>query len=64
MGAISEPELIIFDRGGTQVYRSTNYANDWNGVDQHGNQLPEDTYFYVMRPQNGTPRSGYIVIRR
>jgi gliding motility-associated-like protein len=57
-------ELIIFDRGGTQVYRNSNYANDWNGVDQHGNQLPEDTYFYVMRPQNGTPRSGYIVIRR
>lgn len=57
-------ELIIFDRGGTQVYKSSNYANDWNGVDQHGNPLPEDTYFYVMKPQNGKARSGYIVIRR
>lgn len=57
-------QLIIFDRGGTQVYKSSNYANDWNGVDQHGNPLPEDTYFFVMQPRNGTARSGYIVIRR
>ncbi|MBE0649707.1 MAG: gliding motility-associated C-terminal domain-containing protein [Bacteroidales bacterium] len=37
-------DLIIFNRWGRIVYRSTNYQNDWNG----GN-LPDGTYFYVLK---------------
>ncbi len=61
---LGKTELIIFDRRGAQVYKNMNYDNSWNGLDYNGNELPEDTYFYVMKSQNGKSLSGYIVIRR
>jgi gliding motility-associated-like protein len=57
-------ELIIFDRRGVQVYKNYNYDNSWNGVDYNNNQLPDDTYFYILKFANGKSYKGYIVIRR
>jgi gliding motility-associated-like protein len=56
-------ELIVFDRRGVEVFRDKEYMNDWNGVDQDGSPLPEDTYFFVFRTR-GKQKSGFIVIRR
>jgi gliding motility-associated-like protein len=61
---LGKTELTIFDRRGAQVYKNMNYDNTWNGLDSNGNELPDDTYFYVMKSQNGKSLSGYIVIRR
>jgi gliding motility-associated-like protein len=61
---LGKTELIIFDRRGIQVWKSDNYENDWNGIDHNGKTLPEDTYYYTLRAQNGVSMSGYIVIRR
>jgi gliding motility-associated-like protein len=61
---LGKTELIVFDRRGLQVYKDYNYNNDWNGVDYNDNPLPDDTYFYTIRTQNGKSISGYIVIRR
>jgi trimeric autotransporter adhesin len=63
-GAQDKMELVIFDRRGVKVYKNENYDNLWNGVDYNKNQLPEDTYFYVLKTINGQSSSGYIVIRR
>jgi gliding motility-associated-like protein len=57
-------ELIIFDRRGLKVWESRAYENDWDGRDYNSNPLPEDTYFYVLRAENGVSLSGYIVVRR
>ncbi len=57
-------ELVIFDRRGAQVYSSEYYDNKWNGIDYSGDQLSDDTYFYVLRTEKGKPVKGYIVIRR
>jgi hypothetical protein len=38
--------LVIFNRLGRKVYESNNYHNDWDG----GN-LPDGTYFYVLKCQ-------------
>jgi gliding motility-associated-like protein len=57
-------ELIIFDRRGVKVYKNENYDNSWNGSDYNGNPLQDDTYFYVLRTENGRSLSGFIVIRR
>lgn len=62
--ALGQTELTIFDRRGALVYKNDNYDNSWNGVDQNGNQLPADTYFYTINSANGIPYSGYIVIKR
>jgi gliding motility-associated-like protein len=57
-------DLVIFDRRGAEVYKNSDYDNTWNGVDYNGKQLPDDTYFYVVKSQSGTSISGFIVIRR
>ena len=60
---LGRAELIIFDRRGARVYRNPDYDNLWNGVDYNGNPLPDDTYFYTLKAENGKSMSGYIVIR-
>jgi gliding motility-associated-like protein len=62
--ALSMTDLIIFDRRGVRVYRNRQYDNSWNGVDDNGKPLPEDTYFYVLKIENSKSANGYIVIRR
>jgi gliding motility-associated-like protein len=61
---LGRTQLVIFDRAGTQVYKNDNYTNNWNGLDYNGNPLPDDTYFFTIRSQNGTSLSGYLVVRR
>jgi gliding motility-associated-like protein len=61
---LGKTELTVFDRRGAQVYKNSNYDNLWNGVDYNENPLPEDTYYYVLKSENGKSLSGYIVIRR
>lgn len=56
--------LNVFNRWGASVYSIDNYKNDWDGNDHSGNLLPEDTYFYVIKPEKLKPIKGYIVIRR
>jgi len=60
---LGKTELVIFDRRGAQVYKNVNYDNTWNGVDYNGGSLPDDTYFFVLKPANWKSISGYIVIR-
>lgn len=61
---IGTTSLMIFNRWGAQVFYSDDYDNTWDGVDDQGDPLADDTYFYVLKPGNGKSRSGYIVIRR
>lgn len=57
-------ELVIFNRRGERVFINEDYDNRWNGVDYNGNPLPDDTYFFLIRPENGKARTGFIVIRK
>ncbi len=56
--------LTVFNRWGAVVYSSADYKNDWDGKDNNGNDLPEDTYFFLLSPKKIMPIKGYIVIRR
>lgn len=42
-------ELIIFNRWGQEMFRSDDYKNDWNMLDQNGAPLAEGTYFYTAK---------------
>ncbi|MEL7020225.1 MAG: gliding motility-associated C-terminal domain-containing protein, partial [Bacteroidota bacterium] len=55
-------ELMIFNRWGNEVFRSTDYQNDWGGR-WNNKDLPDGTYFYIF--DNGTETfSGYVQIQR
>ncbi|MBW6502382.1 MAG: gliding motility-associated C-terminal domain-containing protein, partial [Bacteroidales bacterium] len=56
--------LVVFDRRGFLVYKNPDYDNTWDGVDINNKPLQDDTYFYVLKTENGISVSGYIVIRR
>ncbi len=42
-------ELIIFNRWGDVIFDAKPYNNDWDGVSNAGTQVPEGTYYYILR---------------
>jgi trimeric autotransporter adhesin len=62
--SLGRTSLTIFDRRGMRVFENLNYDNDWNGVDKNNTDLPEDTYYYLLKTQDGRSYKGFIVIRR
>lgn len=45
--AYPEAEVVIFNRYGMEVYRTTGYNNDWDAT-YKGNDLPDGPYYYVI----------------
>jgi gliding motility-associated-like protein len=59
-----ESVLTVFNRYGTQVYRSIGYNQPWDGKCS-GQPLPVGTYYYVLDLKNNTPKiSGWVLIVR
>ncbi len=56
--------LTVCDRRGAVVYETRDYDNNWYGLDYNGNPLPDDTYFFLLKPETGRSMKGYLVIRR
>jgi gliding motility-associated-like protein len=55
--------LTIFNRWGMEIWTTTTYVNQWNGVDASGENLPDDTYFYEW-VQGDERRTGFIIVKR
>jgi gliding motility-associated-like protein len=64
LATLGKSELIVFDRRGAMVFKNSDYDNKWNGIDDNGNPVPNDTYFYVLKSAKGRSVTGYIVVRR
>ncbi len=60
-----ESQVIIFNRWGDEVFRSGKpYKNTWSGT-YNGEDLPADTYFYIIDFGKGEkPKNGFLVIQR
>ena len=57
-------QMVIFNRWGNEEYRSDNYLNDWDGRNNKGAELPNDTYFYILKFENGRVSKGSVFIKR
>ena len=67
LGLLRHPdnELLIFNRWGSEVYSEKNYANTWKGVNESGDNLPDGTYFVLLKVNSlNTVLKGYVDIRR
>jgi len=64
-GEFPESQVQIFNRWGDEVYRSIKpYGNNWDGT-YNGEDLPADTYFYIVTFGGGRPpMNGYLMIQR
>jgi gliding motility-associated-like protein len=59
--------MQIFNRWGDEVWNSEGpYLNNWTGVNFGNLQLPDGTYFYIVKLNNGSDRSvaSFVVIYR
>ena len=65
MDAFPNSQVSIFNRWGDEVFRSsTPYRSDWNGT-FNGEDLPADTYFFLITLGNGSePMAGFVMIQR
>jgi len=60
-----ENELVIFNSRGNEVFSKVGYQNEdgWDGT-WKGKDLPDGTYFYMLRLNTRQPVSGYIQLQR
>lgn len=61
--ACPECSVMIFNGNGSTVYEASPYQNDWNAL-YKGKELPEGTYFFVLRSPGMKPKTGSINIIR
>ena len=56
-------ELAVYNRWGTRVYQMKGYKNAWDGT-WGDKQLPDGTYYYVLKDGQGKVFSGFLYIKR
>lgn len=57
----------IFNRWGQEIYNKNEYINDWKGINNSGEPLPDGTYFYILTIINNKETftfNGYVVLKR
>ncbi|MCF8280049.1 MAG: DUF11 domain-containing protein [Bacteroidales bacterium] len=56
-------ELKIFNSSGNMVFKTSHYLSDWGGS-WGQNNLPDGTYYYLLKDGEGKNYSGFVQIRR
>ena len=57
-------EVEIFNRYGTKVYSQAAYTNQWYGQSDSGKELPDGTYYYVVKLNDLPAKTGWVYINR
>jgi gliding motility-associated-like protein len=59
-------EVIIINRWGNEVWKASNYNNNdvrWNGQNMNGTNVPDGTYYYIIK-YNDTETRGWVLVKR
>lgn len=56
--------LEVFNRWGRKVYEQSQYTNEWQGQNQHGESLPDGVYYYFIDLQDGQTKRGWVMLTR
>jgi gliding motility-associated-like protein len=59
--------MVIFNRWGDVVWETANgYHNDWNGTNQQGTAVPDGTYYFIYKYNDGSNKSEarFVVVHR
>jgi gliding motility-associated-like protein len=64
--AYPDNQLTIYNRWGNIVYQKEDYSNEWNGGNNNGEELPDGTYFVLLKAYATEPQTlkGYVDLRR
>ena len=63
-GLIPGSKLKIYDSKGILVFSSENYQNNWDGKNSNGEQLNEDTYWYILTISQSDTYKGWVYLKR
>ena len=55
---------VVLNRWGKMVYESSPYANDWRGQDQAGADLPDGTYYILLKGEEEFIYKGSVTLIR
>jgi gliding motility-associated-like protein len=57
-------EITVFNQWGIVEYQSNSLVDGWDGRNNNGEVLPPETYFYVLKFENGHTKKGTVLIVR
>ena len=57
-------KLSVVNRWGSTVYENIDYKNNWNGKNLSGEDLSDDTYFFVLEIPDKKTYNGFVVLKR
>ncbi len=57
-------QLIVLNRWGEEVYSIFPYMNQWNGISTGGDELPDGTYYYMVKFEDKIRYKGPVTIIR
>ena len=52
-------EFTVYNRWGMSIFQASNYRNQWSGLG-----IPDGTYFYELKLQNGNIHAGHLTLLR
>jgi len=61
-------DVLIYNRWGNLVYQQRDYQNNWNGRSNTGlrvnDELPDGTYYYIIKLNDNRKFAGYLTLAR
>ena len=57
-------QLVIYTRWSSRIFAAQDYKNDWDGRNQVGEALPDDTYYFSLTLSEGTFLKGFVILQR